>query len=122
MKKYILELAVFICGAVVMIFELVGSRILAPYFGNSIFVWTSLIGIILGSLSLGYYLGGKLADKKTDYKIFSLIIFCAAVFIALSALLKSLILESLSFLFHRLQIFPLMVLVLMYTPLFLDLF
>ncbi len=96
MKKYILELAVFICGAVVMIFELVGSRILAPYFGNSIFVWTSLIGIILGSLSLGYYLGGKLADKKTDYKIFSLIIFCAAVFIALSALLKSLILESLT--------------------------
>ena len=47
--KYILEIAIFICGAIVMIFELFGSRVLGPYFGTSIFVWTSLIGIILGS-------------------------------------------------------------------------
>lgn len=73
--KYILEIAVFICGAVVMIFELVGSRVLGPYFGTSIFVWTSLIGIILGSLSLGYYLGGKVADKTPSLNNLSLIIF-----------------------------------------------
>ena len=51
--NYTLEITVFIVGAVIMIFELVGSRVLGPYFGASIFVWTSLIGIILGSLSLG---------------------------------------------------------------------
>jgi len=38
MQKYLLELAVFVCGAVVMILELVGSRILAPFLGNSLFV------------------------------------------------------------------------------------
>ena len=73
-KKYILEISVFVCGAVVMIFELVGSRVLV-IFGTSIFVWTSLIGIILGSLSLGYYFGGKIADKNPSFSNLSLIVF-----------------------------------------------
>jgi spermidine synthase len=90
--KYILELVVFICGAVVMIFELVGSRVLGPYFGTSIFVWTSLIGIILGSLSLGYYLGGKISDKKPSFNILSLIIFLSAVFIGLTIFIKNFLL------------------------------
>jgi len=87
-QRYILEIAVFICGAVVMIFELVGSRILGPYFGTSIFVWTSLIGGILGSLSVGYYLGGKLADKKSNVGILSFIIFLSAVFIGFTFIIK----------------------------------
>ena len=87
-NKYLLEIVVFVCGAVVMIFELVGSRVLGPYFGTSIFVWTSLIGIILGSLSLGYYLGGKIADKKPSLKNLSLIIFLAAISISLTVLIK----------------------------------
>jgi len=87
-NKYLLEIVVFVCGAVVMIFELVGSRVLGPYFGTSIFVWTSLIGIILGSLSLGYYLGGKIADKKPSLKSLSLIIFLAAISISLTVLIK----------------------------------
>ena len=74
-KKYILEISVFVCGAVVMIFELVGSRVLGRFFGTSIFVWTSLIGIILGSLSLGYYFGGKIADKNPSFSNLSLIVF-----------------------------------------------
>jgi len=53
-KRYLLEIAVFLCGAILMIFEIVGSRVIAPYFGTSIYVWTSLIGVILGSLSAGY--------------------------------------------------------------------
>lgn len=90
-----LEIIVFICGAVVMILELVGSRILAPYVGTSIIVWTSLIGIILGSLSLGYWWGGRIADKKPDYKIFSMIIFISAVSIGMITLLKSMVLDFL---------------------------
>lgn len=95
MKKYILEIIVFICGAVVMILELVGSRVLAPYVGTSIIVWTSLIGIILGSLSLGYWWGGKIADKKQDYKTFSFIIFIPAIYIGLITFLKSIVLDFL---------------------------
>jgi spermidine synthase len=93
--KYILEITVFICGAVVMIFELVGSRVLGPYFGTSIFVWTSLIGIILGSLGLGYYFGGKIADKKPNFNSLSLIIFLAAISIGLTIFIKDFLLINL---------------------------
>jgi len=92
MKKWSLEFIVFICGAVVMILELVGSRMLAPYFGTSIVVWTGLIGVILASMSLGYWWGGKIADKNANYKQFALIIFSAALFIFLSAAFQLLVL------------------------------
>lgn len=88
MKKYLLEIVVFVSGAVVMIFEIVGSRVFGPYFGTSTFVWTSLIGIILGSLSLGYYIGGKLADRNPELKKLSLIIFCASILIGISIFIK----------------------------------
>ena len=83
MKKYILEIILFVSGAVGMIFELAGSRVLAPYLGTSLPVWTGLIGIILGSLSLGYFLGGKLADKRLNKKPF---LFCFIPSIACSPL------------------------------------
>ena len=63
-NKFLLEITVFICGALVMIFEIIGSRIVSPYIGTSTYVWTSLIGVILAALSLGYWLGGKTADRK----------------------------------------------------------
>jgi predicted membrane-bound spermidine synthase len=94
-QNYILEIVVIVCGAVVMMFELVGSRILGPYFGTSIFVWTSLMGIILGSLSLGYYLGGKIADRKPNVNILSLIIFISAISIIITFLLKDIIILTL---------------------------
>src|SRR5437870_12469895 len=46
-----------------MALEIVGSRILAPYFGSSVYVWGSLISIFLAALSAGYYLGGVAADR-----------------------------------------------------------
>ncbi len=95
LSTYTLEATVFIVGAVIMIFELVGSRVLGPYFGTSIFVWTSLIGIILGSLSLGYYQGGKIADRHASLKGLSLIIFQAGVFIALMIIFKDILLSFL---------------------------
>ncbi len=81
MKKYSLEITVFICGASLMILELVGSRVLAPYVGTSTIVWTSLIGIILGALSLGYYVGGKMADAEADARKLAIIILGAAFFV-----------------------------------------
>jgi spermidine synthase len=88
LKKYFLEIVVFLCGAVVMIFEIVGSRVLGPYLGTSIFIWTSLIGIILGSLSLGYWLGGIIADRRPSFSVLAWIILLAAVSIGLTTLVK----------------------------------
>jgi predicted membrane-bound spermidine synthase len=95
MKRFFLEIVVFICGAVVMAFEIVGSRMLGPYVGTSMMVWSSIIGIILLSLSLGYYFGGKLADKYPKYKYLAIIIGISAVLILFSTLSKDIVLSGL---------------------------
>lgn len=74
------KLMVFIAGAAVMALELLGSRLLFPVFGSDIFVWGSLIGVVLAGLSAGYYLGGKLADLRPNLNSFSLVMFVAGIF------------------------------------------
>lgn len=59
----VLRIVVFGSGAVLMALEIVGSRVIAPFFGTSVFVWGGLISIFLAALSLGYYLGGTMADR-----------------------------------------------------------
>ena len=54
---------VFVCGFAVMIVELLGTRIIAPFYGTSLYVWSALISVTLVSLSIGYYFGGRLADR-----------------------------------------------------------
>ena len=70
---------VFLCGAMVMSFEILGSRVLAPNFGNSIFVWGSLISVFLAGLSAGYYGGGKIADRKPSTSRLAFIIFIPGI-------------------------------------------
>jgi len=91
-RKWVLEAVVLVCGASTMVLELVGSRMLAPYLGTSLFVWTSLIGVILGCLSLGYWWGGRISDARHDFKTFSLIILAAALFIAVISFLSEIVL------------------------------
>ncbi|HMJ08397.1 MAG TPA: fused MFS/spermidine synthase, partial [Pyrinomonadaceae bacterium] len=76
-RSIVLNLTVFLCGALVMVYEIIGSRILSPFIGTSTYVWTSLIGVILGALSLGYWLGGRLADRKPDVGVLASAIFAA---------------------------------------------
>lgn len=94
--KYLLETVVFVSGALVMIYEVVGSRIVAPYIGTSTYVWTSLIGVILGALSLGYWLGGKMADRKPDIKVLAGVMFIAAALLSATILLHSFVLYAIS--------------------------
>lgn len=67
MTRFLLHIVVFLSGAVLMALEIVGSRVLAPYFGNSIFVWGSLISVVLAALSLGYYWGGWLSNRNPTF-------------------------------------------------------
>lgn len=94
--KYNLEFTIFITGAVILIYEILGSRILGPFLGTSIYVWTSLIGVILASLSIGYWLGGLYADKKSDYKTLSALLLFSALSIGLTILVKDIVLDLLS--------------------------
>jgi len=93
---YAIGALVFGGGAIGMVLELVGSRLLAPYFGNSLFVWTSLIGVMLGFMSLGYFLGGRLADRHLDTGYLFWILVGAASSVALIALLESVLLPQLA--------------------------
>ena len=93
LKKLSLEIIVFVCGALVMIYEITGSRLLSPYIGASTYVWTSLIGVILAALSLGYWLGGRVADKRPELKILAFVLFLAGGAVSVTILLKDLILS-----------------------------
>ncbi len=95
-RQRVLDLTVFACGAVVMTFEIIGSRVLSPFIGASTYVWTSLIGVILGSLSLGYWLGGRLADRKPDLKILASVIFIAGGLISVTVLIKEIALLAIA--------------------------
>ncbi len=54
---------VFVTGAAVMLLELLGTRVIAPFYGTSLYVWSALIAVTLVALSAGYYFGGFLADR-----------------------------------------------------------
>jgi spermidine synthase len=55
--------AVFIAGGALLGLEIASSRVLAPFFGNSLYVWGALIGVVLAGLSTGYWFGGVVADR-----------------------------------------------------------
>lgn len=90
-----LQLTSFFSGAATMILEMTGSRLVAPFFGTSLVVWTALIGIIMTSLCIGSWLGGSVADKRPEGKLLGRILIFAAVIIAVTAYMSNYILTGL---------------------------
>jgi spermidine synthase len=78
LEKLALYLTVFVTGASVMVIELLGTRLIAPFYGVSLYVWSSLISVTLIALALGYYLGGFWADRARTVGL-SLLIALAAL-------------------------------------------
>ncbi|MCX6731132.1 MAG: fused MFS/spermidine synthase, partial [Candidatus Roizmanbacteria bacterium] len=94
MRQYSLDIIAFVVGMVVMTLEMVGSRILSPYFGASINTWTVLIGVILGSLSLGYWYGGLKADKGIKKENLTVLLFTVGIYIIAVGFLHNFIMNS----------------------------
>jgi spermidine synthase len=80
---FLLYVVCFVAGMFVMTLEMLGFRLLAPYFGYSIYVWGSLIGIIMLALSCGYIIGGSVADKYPYPSILFGMIFLAGLLTAI---------------------------------------
>ncbi len=59
----VIYLIVFLTGAAVMVVEMLGTRVIAPFYGSSLYVWASIISVTMMALAIGYFSGGRLADR-----------------------------------------------------------
>ena len=71
----------FVTGAIVMSFEMLGSRYLNPYFGSGIYTWAALISTVLIALTAGYFLGGTLADRTASPAVLGATVMIGSVYL-----------------------------------------
>jgi MFS family permease len=70
---------VVVGGASVMVVEILGTRVLRPFFGVSLFVWSALLAVTLASLAVGYFAGGVLVDRRPQRRVLYWLTLCAGV-------------------------------------------
>src|SRR3954466_14229270 len=84
---------VFACGAAVMVIEILGTRVIGPVFGVSLFIWSALIAVTLSSLAVGYYVGGALADRMPTRRLFGGVVVAAGILLGLATPASALVLS-----------------------------
>jgi spermidine synthase len=77
----VIYIVAFVTGAIVMSFEMLGSRYLNPYFGSGIYTWAALISTVLAALTAGYFLGGFIADRTVSAATLGTIVGVASVYL-----------------------------------------
>src|SRR5258707_7460803 len=83
LRRY-LYFTAMVTGAAIMIVEILGAKMLAPFVGMSHFVWTAQIAVTLIALAAGYYAGGRLADRSQKTGPLYWAILCAGIFLSLT--------------------------------------
>ncbi|MEK9177235.1 MAG: fused MFS/spermidine synthase, partial [Patescibacteria group bacterium] len=79
MSVAVLYFLSFVTNAAILVLEIAGGRLLAPYIGTSVGVWAGLIAVILGGMALGYRVGGHLGDRDASQKRIGLVITVAGM-------------------------------------------
>jgi predicted membrane-bound spermidine synthase len=92
MKMLAFGFAVFVNGAAIMGLELLAIRILAPYVGTTVGVWSAIIAVMLAAIGVGYLLGGALADRRRDMRFLSLLFFAGSFSVLLIIFFKEMLL------------------------------
>jgi predicted membrane-bound spermidine synthase len=84
----------FMEGGAVMAAELLGARMIAPFYGTTLFVWSSVIGVTLAALAAGYFIGGYLADRYTRNMLLFSVLAVGSVLLALMPIIAKSVLEA----------------------------
>lgn len=92
-SRALLHAQVFVGGAAVMALELAGSRLLAPVFGSTLFVWGSLIGVVMTALAVGAWIGGRRADASPRHEALSFLLLLAGLAAALMPAISRFVLD-----------------------------
>ena len=79
--RTVIYVGALVTGAIVMSFEMLGSRYLNPYFGNGIYTWAALISTVLAALTAGYFLGGLIGDRTVSAAVLGVIVGLASVYL-----------------------------------------
>ena len=88
MKKFYLSLCVFVSGASILAIEILGTRTLGPYYGVSLFLWSALIGVTLIALSVGYFIGGRVADRRATFALIGLLLLISGIWVLIIPLIR----------------------------------
>jgi spermidine synthase len=91
---FTIYLAAFVTGAIVMSFEMLGSRYLNPYFGSGIYTWASLISTVLAALCVGYFVGGLAADRYPSAAVLGVTVLIGAAYILVLPLFSERLMEA----------------------------
>jgi predicted membrane-bound spermidine synthase len=83
----------FLEGSAVMACELAGAKLIAPFYGNSLYVWSSVLGTTLGGLTAGYYLGGIISEKPQVRKYLIFILLISTLLMVLTPAISSIIMN-----------------------------
>src|SRR5438093_3853609 len=78
---------VFIASFCTLVIELIAGRVMAPYIGVSLYTWTSIIGVVLAGISLGNYVGGRLADRRASARALATLFLLGGLATALTLVL-----------------------------------
>jgi len=108
----------FFEGAAVMATELCGSKLISPYFGSSLYVWSAVIAITLGSLAAGYFYGGTLSTRENKPKTLTTLLLLAAIYMGIMPLLSN-IFGPMAIQFSLLVAVVIAALLLLFIPMFL---
>jgi len=94
MQSLRLYAIVFLSGAAVLAIEILGTRILGPFYGVSLFLWSALITVTLAALSVGYALGGRWADRRPSLQLLGTLLLVAGVLVCGIPLVRGVVLET----------------------------
>jgi predicted membrane-bound spermidine synthase len=93
--SFILLFASFVEGGALMGVELLSSKIIAPFYGTSLYVWAAVLGFTMGGLALGYFIGGQISSKENvSVKTLVFLFFLSAFFVWLMPFSAKWIMEN----------------------------